>query len=563
MILGIDVGGTHTDAVLVNKSGLQAWAKVPTEHGNLLRSISAALDDMRSQLGELQLERFNLSTTLCTNAIVQDELAEVGVLVSAGPGIDPANFQVGDNYALVPGGLDHRGSEIQPLDLELARQAIQSFLDKGIQVFSVVSKFSPRNSKHEMQLADILQEKCSFQTQGHLLSGQLNFPRRIATSYYNSAVWPIFNDFARSVFHSLKEMGLHPELNILKADGGTMPLTLASQFPVESIFSGAAASIMGIMALCDIQEDALLLDVGGTTTDVGVFAAGDPLIEPENVEVAHRPTLVRAMKSKSIGLGGDSAIQILDDQLCLGPKRLGTCLAQGGPAPTLVDALNCLKSFSYGNTQASFQGMQELGQQLGLSCEEMAQRVVQEACRKIQRETQEMLDLINERPVYTVHEFLEYKKIRPQKLYLMGGPAQVLAPYLSREFGLPAVVPEHCQVANALGAALSRPTQQAELFADTEKQLLSIPVLGIKRSIDSGYSLDQARQELRQELCQYLQHNLNWQIPLQEAQIVEESAMNMIKDFCEVGQDIRVKCQVKPGICSEYETAVRCVCQEL
>ncbi|MFW6315080.1 MAG: hydantoinase/oxoprolinase N-terminal domain-containing protein, partial [Desulfohalobiaceae bacterium] len=153
MILGIDVGGTHTDAVLVNKSGLQAWAKVPTEHGNLLRSISAALDDMRSQLGELQLERFNLSTTLCTNAIVQDELAEVGVLVSAGPGIDPANFQVGDNYALVPGGLDHRGSEIQPLDLELARQAIQSFLDKGIQVFSVVSKFSPRNSKHEMQLA--------------------------------------------------------------------------------------------------------------------------------------------------------------------------------------------------------------------------------------------------------------------------------------------------------------------------------------------------------------------------------------------------------------------------
>jgi N-methylhydantoinase A/oxoprolinase/acetone carboxylase beta subunit len=563
MILGIDVGGTHTDAVLVDKSGLQAWAKVPTEHGNLLQSIRLALESIRSQQGDFQLERFNLSTTLCTNAIVQDELAKVGVLVSAGPGIDPQNFQLGDQYALIPGGLDHRGSEIQPLDLAQARRTIQDFLDQGIQVFSVISKFSPRNSKHEMQLADLLQDQCSFLTQGHLLSGQLNFPRRIATSYYNSAVWPIFNDFAQSVFHSLQEMGLNPELNILKADGGTMPLTLARQLPVESIFSGAAASIMGIMALCDIQEDALLLDVGGTTTDVGVFAAGDPLIEPENVEVAHRPTLVRAMKSKSIGLGGDSAIRAQDATLHIGPKRLGTCLAQGGPAPTLVDALNCLKSFSYGDTQASSQGMQDLGEQLGLSCEGISEQVVQEACRKIRQETQEMLDLINERPVYTVHEFLEYKKIKPKKLYLMGGPAQVLAPYLSQEFGLPAVVPENCQVANALGAALSRPTQQAELFADTEKHLLSIPVLGIKRSIETGYNLEQARQELRQELCNYLRDKLHWEIPLQEAQIVEESAMNMIKDFCEVGQDIRVKCQVKPGICADYENAVRCICQEL
>ncbi|MFP4479232.1 MAG: hydantoinase/oxoprolinase family protein [Desulfohalobiaceae bacterium] len=563
MILGIDVGGTHTDAVLVDKSGLKAWAKVPTEHGNLLHSIRSALENIRSQHGDLHLERFNLSTTLCTNAIVQDELAEVGVLVSAGPGIDPWNFQLGDKYALVPGGLDHRGSEIQPLDLGQAREAIQKFLEQGIQVFSVISKFSPRNSKHEMQLADLLQDKCKFLTQGHLLSGQLNFPRRIATSYYNSAVWPIFNDFAHSVYHSLQDMGLNPELNILKADGGTMPLTLASKLPVESIFSGSAASIMGIMALCDIQEDALLLDVGGTTTDVGVFAAGDPLIEPENVEVAHRPTLVRAMKSKSIGLGGDSAISVLDDALCIGPKRMGTCLAQGGPAPTLVDALNCLKSFRYGDIQASIQGMQTLGEQLCVSCEEISRKVVDEACRKIRQETQEMLDLINARPVYTVHEFLEYKKIKPKKLYLMGGPAQVLAPFLSQEFGLPATVPEHCEVANALGAALSRPTQQAELFADTEKHLLSIPVFGIKRSIEAGYSLDQAKQELLQELCKYLKENLHWEIPLQQAEIVEESAMNMIKDFCEVGQDIRVKCQVKPGICADYENSVRCVCKEL
>lgn len=560
MILGIDVGGTHTDAVLVDKSGLIAWAKVVTNHADLLDSIRSALANILTQQKDIPLQRFNLSTTLCTNAIVQGELADVGLLVSAGPGIDPEHFRLGDNYALVAGALDHRGAEIQPLDLNQAQKAIDEFLKQGVQVFSVVSKFSPRNSKHEMQLADLLRDKFKFLTQGHLLSGQLNFQRRIATAYYNSAVWPIFNNFAHSVFESMQELGHKPNLNILKADGGTMPLHLARQFPVESIFSGAAASIMGIKALCDIQEDALLLDIGGTTTDVGVFAAGDPLIEPETVAVAHRPTLVRAMKSKFIAIGGDTAVQVQDAKLHIGPKRLGPCLAQGGPAPTLVDALNCLKSFSYGNTPASDQGMQELSKQLCISCEEVSRQVVYAACRRIKEETMEMLDLINSKPVYTVHEFLEYRKIKPKKLYLMGGPAQVLAPFLSQEFDLPAIVPENYQVANALGAALARPTQQAELFADTEKRMLSIPVLGITRKIKGQYSLEQAKQELQQQLCHYLKEHLHWEIPLQEARIIEENAMNMIKDFTEVGQDIRVKCQVKPGISADYEYAVRCIC---
>jgi N-methylhydantoinase A/oxoprolinase/acetone carboxylase beta subunit len=563
MILGIDVGGTHTDAVLLNKDGLLASAKVTTQHDNLLASVRSALAEVIKDQDGTGVKRFNLSTTLCTNAIVQGDLEEVGVLVSAGPGIDPEQFRIGSCYSVVPGGLDHRGTELKALDLEMARSKIAEYIQRGVRIFSLVGKFSPRNPAHENQLAELLGNECTFLTLGHTLSGQLNFPRRIATSYYNSAIWPIFNDFANSVADSLADFGLHPpHVNILKADGGTMTFSQARQTPVESIFSGPSASVMGIMALCPIESDAILLDMGGTTTDVAVFADGDPLIEAESVELAHRPTLVRAMKTKSIPLGGDSAVSASQEGVCVGPKRMGPCMAQGGTHPTLVDALNCAKQYAYGQTQASDQGMQTLGRELGWSSGHVSWQVIHEFCRVLKQETLDMLAEINERPVYTVHEFLEYRQIVPKRIYLMGGPAQVMAPFVSQAFGLPVVVPDNYAVANALGAALARPTMQAELFADTEKRTMNIPVLGINERVGDQYGLTQARDDVVRHLCTYLTNHLDWRVPQSEVEVVEESAMNMVKDVYHVGQDLRVKCQIKPGISPDYQHAVRCLCKE-
>jgi len=562
MILGVDVGGTHTDAVLLDHSGVVASAKVETLHEDLLSSVRNALEAIFSKTSPAQVEHFNLSTTLCTNAIIQNELEEVGVLVTAGPGMDPSYFKIGDNYQVVPGGLDHRGTEIKSLDLDFARQCLEDYYKRGIRVFSLVGKFSPRNPEHEKQLAEILQDKCEFCTQGHALSSQLNFPRRIATAYYNSAVWPIFNNFANSVTDSLSEKGLNPNLNILKADGGTMPLSQARGMPVESIFSGPAASIMGIKALCDMQEDALLLDIGGTTTDVAVFADGDPVIEAESVELKQYPTLVRAMKTNSVGVGGDTAVTLENGDLQIGPKRLGCCLAQGGAAPTLVDALNCVQELNHGDTRASQKGMQDLGDQIGISSEEVAERVVLDACKQIREQALQMLEEVNEKPVYTVHEFLEYKKVAPKKIYLMGGPAKVLAPYLSREFDLLPVIPDNYSVANALGAAMARSTYEVELLADTEKHNMSIAVLGVQENISGRYSLEQAKEDVRSHLLNYLNRTLQLCVSPDEIEFVEESAMNMVKGMYTVGQDIRVKSQIKPGIIPEYAEAARCVCKE-
>jgi len=562
MILGVDVGGTHTDAVLLDYSGVVASAKVETRHDDLLSSVRNALEAIFSQSQPDYLEHFNLSTTLCTNAIIQNELEEVGVLVTAGPGIDPSYFKIGDNYQVVPGGLDHRGTEIKGLDLDFARKCLEDFYERGIRVFSLIGKFSPRNPAHEKQMAELLQDRCDFCTQGHALSSQLNFPRRVATAYYNSAVWPIFNNFANSVADSLQEKGINPNLNILKADGGAMPLSQARGMPVESIFSGPAASIMGIKALCDMQEDALLLDVGGTTTDVAVFADGDPVIEAESVELKQYPTLVRAMKTRSVGVGGDTAVGVNNGQLQIGPKRLGCCMAKGGETPTLVDALNCMQDLDYGDISSSRRGMEDLGKWMQISPEEVARQVVRDACARIREEALQMLQEINEKPVYTVHEFLEYRKVEPKKIYLMGGPAEVLAPYLAREFGLNAVVPENYAVANALGAAMARATYEVELLADTEKHNMSIAVLDVQERISGRYTLEQAREDVKAYLIDYLNRKLQLDVSPGEIEFVEESAMNMVKGMYTVGQDIRVKSQIKPGIVPEYAEAARCICKE-
>jgi len=562
MLFGIDVGGTHTDAVLIDKhGGVLAWVKIPTDPEDLLSSIHQAIKEILSQEKKAEIDRFNLSTTLCTNAIVQDQLESVGVLISAGPGIDPGYFKIGDYYEVIPGGLDHRGTEISPIDINYASSVIADFLDQGIKVFAVISKFSPRNPIHEEKIVKLLDKKAEFVTAGHTLSGQLNFPRRIATAYYNSAVWPIFNNFLESVEKCLKEFNLNPQINILKADGGTMPMNKAKWIPVESIFSGPAASVMGIVALCPIEEDAIVLDIGGTTTDIGVFASGVPLIEPENVQLKHRPTLVRAMKVKSIGLGGDSAISIVDNTLKIGPKREGPCMAQGGDVPAFLDAINCISEESYGDVNASYKGMEEIGKKIKCAQHKVPLKVIECGCNILKQEVMSFLDEINERPIYTIHELLEYRKIEPKKIYLMGGPAKILAGYLEKEFNLPVIVPEYFSVANAIGAALARPTTQAELFADTEKRLKTIPVFGIKEKISGFYNLKKAREDLIEKMRDYIKEEYNWDIDYTEIEVIEESSMNMVKDEYTVGQDIRVKCQVKPGICKEYENSVRCICK--
>ncbi len=558
MLLGIDVGGTHTDAVVIDDTGIAATYKVKTDHENLLHSVLAVLERVREEVPAGSIERLNLSTTLTTNALVQGKLEDVGVLVSGGPGLDPADFMVCRDFHALSGSTDHRGNVVRELDPADVERAVRACLDNGVRVFAAVTKFSPRNPAQEAAIRDIIGPRADFVSLGHEMTGRLNFPRRIATAYFNSAVWRRFNTFCNAVTESLDAFGMNPKVNILKADGGTIPLAIARRAPVESILSGPAASVMGLAAMCDIALDSVILDVGGTTTDMAVFVNGAPVMEYDGIHIGSHATLVRALKTHSIGVGGDSAVWF-NGHVRVGPQRHGPCMADGGANPTLTDAFNFLGKSAYGDVAASRRGIEDLAGRLALTPQELAELAVAAAVDRIREAVREMVEELNSRPVYTIRELLGERRITPRKIYVVGGPAEAMAPELFKAFSLSVTVPSNHAVANAVGAALTRTTRGIELFADTERQQMFVPSLGFARTVEESYSLKDARRDAKRLLLNSLREE---GIPSREenVEITQAASFNMVRDERLAGRNIRVKCQIKPGILHRYKELAGKLC---
>ncbi len=550
MYLGIDVGGTHTDAVALHDGKVVCSCKVPTDHEDLLVSVRGALEKVLANIEGEAIDRLNLSTTLSTNAIVEGKTENVGVLVSSGPGVDPEYYRIGRNYYLLPGSIDHRGAEISPLNAKTLDKALAECKEQGVRVFAAVSKFSTRNPAHELAMQQAIGSDADFVTLGHRMSGLLNFPRRISTAYYNAAVWRTYNVFVDAVEQSLNDYGLAsiPSVNVLKADGGTMPLELSRQLPVESILSGPAASVMGVIALCNISQDAVILDVGGTTTDIAIFASGAPLIENRGIEVGSYPTLVRALKTRSIGIGGDSRLHVLEGRVYVGPEREGPAMAMGGQQPTLIDVCNYLGHSEIGDVQASKNGVGELAAASGIPADTFASDALQYAIQTIKGAVDDLIWELNARPVYTIHELLTGHVLKPTRVYCMGGPAKTLQSFLAEAFEVEVEVPENFAVANAVGAALTRTTMELELFADTFKRRMLIPKLGVEQEVPKSYTLDQAENDVRNHLMQYLTGVGAGTYDAAQLDLIEASSFNMVDYYRGTGRNIRVKCQLKPGI---------------
>ena len=547
MYIGMDVGGTHTDCVLVDDGRILASAKVRTRPDDLLWSVRSGLEKVLAGRNAGVVQRFNLSTTLTVNALMTGTADPVGMLVSAGPGIDPEAYRLGEYFFRIPGAVDHRGNEIAPLNIPYLTERVARCRSKGITSFAVVSKFSTRNPEHEQRMALRIDGESERVTMGHTLSGSLNFPRRIATAYYNAAVQNIFSGFTTAVRGAMEELGLGAELNVLKADGGTFGGEQAEAVPVQSVFSGPTASVMGVLSLVRPDRDAVVVDIGGTTTDIALLAGGTPLLERHGISILDRPTLIRALRVRSIAMGGDSEVRLKDGQVCVGPGRLGPCLAAGGPAPTLMDAVNVLGLGSYGDQDLSRRGLAFLAEELGCGVEHLARIVVDLAVAAIARVVREEVGICNEMPVYTIHELLAETALEPQQVVCIGGPAAGLAGELGEALLLEPIVPEYAGVANAVGAAMTGKTMEVELFADTARRKLHVPALSVLRSIAASYDLERGREEA----VQYLREAMEAQgveLDPDEVQILQADSFTMVEGFSRVGRNIRVRCQRKPGV---------------
>ena len=558
MIIGLDVGGTHTDVVLLDATGLQNRVKVRTDTSDLFKTVLTGLERITEKIDPQQITRTVLSTTLTTNAIVENKLSPVGMIVTCGPGIHPDNYNTGKHYYIVSGGIDHSGREIQNVNEDQVMDAAQKMSADGISHVGVVGKFSTRNPAHENKICKLIESGFDKVFPGHRISGNFNFPRRIATTYLNASIYPIHKNFFAAVKKSLMEKGINAPIYILKADGGTMDLDTSIDFPGQSILSGPAASVMGSVAFAEDASETIVLDIGGTTTDMAVLINQVPVLVPNGIEINNFKTHIRALHTRSVGLGGDSTVRYASGELTIGPDRIGPAMAYGGSAPTPTDALFVLAKANDGNLENAAKGVKTIADEMGISTEEAARAIFDKTCRLILEKAGEMVEKINSKPVYTVREALEGHRIKPDHLLVLGGPAPLFAKHFEEISKYKVKTVPQWDVANAIGAALSRTTCEVSLFVDTYRCTAMAPEENFSEKVNPRITLDEALEIARELLLQKALRE--GAIPGNfETDVLESLEFNMIRNFQLIGRNIRIKIQVRPGLMHDYHEITRMI----
>ncbi|HOQ23477.1 MAG TPA: hydantoinase/oxoprolinase family protein [Bacillota bacterium] len=572
-IIGIDVGGTNTNACLlgIDQGGqghVLKMAKAPTRHEDLFTSTRQALAEISDEISSADCRdlEIHLSTTLITNAIVEGKGDPVATIITTGPGLAPEAMGFAFPVSLVGGVIDHRGRETAPLVMDEVRSALKAAVDQGARAVAVVGKFSPRNPGHELAIEDLIQQEFPGlypPTLGHRLSGRLNFPRRVNTCYLNAKVARLQREFIDRIRDTLlwelaalsartgqEAQKTRLRVFLLKADGGTIEMEKAVNRPVETILSGPAASVMGALALTEPSESCVVvLDIGGTTTDIAVLVGGKPLAEKDGAVVGGFKTLVPAFFSRSIGLGGDSTVSYQEGRIKIGPTRAGTAAALGGDALTPTDAIVLTEQGSFGDYQRALTVLENFSRNTGGSPRELAEEIHQAFCEQAVAAINGIFADLNSCPVYTVSEVLVPRGLKPEKIIGLGGPAAFYIPRIAHLLGVPYEVLPYYEGANAVGAAASRPTAAITLRADTALGKVTIPELDQVTDLARPALFDRRKAEqLALESARGYAEKIGAYYPEAQFEVDEEEVFNMVRGFYTVGKLFTMKAQVKPDV---------------
>ena len=325
--LGIDTGGTFTDAVLLDaRKQVVAAAKSLTTRFDLAVGIAGALDQLPADWLQT-VELVSLSTTLTTNSVVEGKGSPVCVLLA---GYDAAQIKASGLVELLgseaivslPGGHDAGGFATAALDEAAARTAILHHAPR-VSAFAISASFGVRNPEHELQLRAWVEALCDRPvTCGHELASSLGAPRRAMTVALNARMVSHVKQLIDSVRATLAARHIEAPLMIVKGDGSLINVESALKRPVGTVLSGPAASVLGACALSG-HQDAIVADMGGTTTDIAVVRGGQPELSFDGAMVGQWRPMVEAVKIYAIGLGGDSEVRFGGGEgLVIGPRRV-------------------------------------------------------------------------------------------------------------------------------------------------------------------------------------------------------------------------------------------------
>lgn len=559
MYIGIDVGGTYTDAVLVERGAVLKKKKFPTIHGDLVQSLLGALDDLISGLTPEQIKRVVFSTTLITNLIAEKKYHPVGLIIIPGPGINPESYDFGTKTSILSGAIDYRGREIVPLNEKQVTEVLTDFAGKGFQNVAVVGKFSCRNNAHEMQVSKIAAYRYPelVVELGHQVSGQLNFPRRVATTVLTAATKTYYSQFVHQVKQALAERRITAPVYILKADGGTLPITASIEMPVETIYSGPAASTLGAMALTPAGQTSVVADIGGTTTDLALILSGEPLLASKGAKIADYLTHITSFAVTSAPVGGDSVVTMADGKIRLLAERQGPAYAMGGPAATPTDAMRVLGLTEIGDLAKAREAMEKTGQGLELKVEETAKEILKIVTFKIVQTIEQMFISWEQEPAYRIWEILQQSKLRPQNIIGVGGAAVGIIPDVAAALKCRPIIPEHAEVANALGAAVAQPTLRVTLRADTEHGTYTVLEDGEQGKVSNGgvFREEEAIALAKTKLFERAE-TLNIRDFAKDVEVVYSEVFNVIRGFDTAGRIFDVCVQAPRSILSGFPLEV-------
>ena len=553
MLIGIDVGGTFTDGVLCTAGQILKVAKHPTREDNLQGSILTVLDDLLQGVKGEEIKQIVFSTTLVTNLLATGGGEPVALILIPGPGLNLKKLNLFPYTYIIKGATDFRGRITEPLERAEIEGVGKLVTAAGLQKVAIVGKFSQRNSSQECQVEDILREKHPQLeiVRGFKVSGQLNFLRRAVTTYHTAVTREKWAGFAADIRKAVRERGIVAPPLILKADGGTMSLEVSLNYPCETVFSGPAASVMGAFALTMNRQTSVVVDIGGTTTDLALILAGEPLYASRGAVIGGRYSHVRSFALQTIPLGGDSAIRWQGQELVMGPDRLGPAACFSGPVATPTDAFNFLEKGQLGELALSRRALEEVSRQAGLTVQDLAETIMRQVNDRLEAGIRAMFITWEQEPAYRVWEIMHKRQVRPECVVGIGAAAGAFVPALAKALDCRELVHRYSPVANALGAAVARPTLSLLLHADTEQQSYALNLEGIAGKFKQT-QLTGAK-ELAREKLQEIAEKRGIGRYADRYEFFLEEQFNMVRGWSTAGKLFDVGIQIAAGVIDEYK----------
>lgn len=535
--VGIDIGGTFTDAVLLDEGGVARLLKTPTTLDDPARGVNNALALAESELGLEsgsllgQVDYFGLGTTVATNALIERKGVTTGIITTRGFR-DTLLVQRGMGHwagkelheimhfsqrrhpePIVPRHLteevvervDHKGAIITPLDEADVRRAVQSLLDQGVQAIAVCLLWSFREPRHEQRVAEIVREMAPevYLSVSSELAPVLGEYERTATTAMNAYLGPHVERYMASLSGSLRDRGMAGTLRILDSGGGVITPERCGETAVSILTSGPTGGILASAKLAEQlgTPNVLTTDMGGTSFDVGMIIDHEPVVSPRQ-EVNGYHVLKPAVDVTAIGAGGGSIAQVIDGQLLVGPESAGSvpgpvCYGRGGTRPTITDADVVLgiidPDYFLGGTfaldkEAAIAAVREhVAEPLGLSVEDAAAGIKRIADHR-------MADLLDTLTVGRGHDPRDFV------IFAYGGAGGTHCHRYGAELGVESViVPSTATVHSAFGAVMS----DLHISTELSDSMLSASwedapdVLDVARLLDNFVRLeDEATEQL-------------------------------------------------------------------